>query len=102
MPIGIRFKTAMNALKKAVTTATTTKGEGGEDEGCTKVNARANMQKIMFVKGPAMLVFPMVSLLAVPPIITAPGAIILKNGEMMDMSVMTAPIRVSLNSAHKP
>ena len=89
----------MNALKKAVTAATSARGE---DEGSTKVSVSATMQKTMFVKGPAMLVFPMVSLLAVPPIITAPGAIILKKGEMTDKSVMRAPIRVSLNSAHRP
>ena len=89
----------MNALKKAVKTATTASGENG---GNTKATVRATIQKTIFVKGPAMLVFPMVSLLAAPPIITAPGAIILKNGEMMDKSVMRAPMRVSLNSAHKP
>ena len=55
----------------------------------------------MFVRGPAIEVFPIVSLSGVPAIITAPGEIILK-GEIIDSIVMRAPNIVMRNSAHKP
>ena len=99
MPIGIKFKTAIKALKNAMRTATSARRE---DEGRINVKVKATMQKTMFVKGPAMEVFPMVSLLAFPATITAPGEIILKKGEIIDTSVTKAPMRVNRNSAHNP
>lgn len=99
IPIGIRFKTAMEALKNAVNKATWKKELYW---GKRSVSANEPTQKIMFVKGPATAVFPTESLLAVPAIITAPGEIILKNGETIDKSVMRAPKRVNRNSAHNP
>lgn len=56
----------------------------------------------MLVKGPAIAVFPAVSLSMEPAIITAPGEMILKNGRKMEKAVISAPNKVNRNSAHKP
>ena len=58
------------------------------------------VEMAMFVIGPAMAVFPTVSLVPAPAIITAPGEIIL-NGRKIQINVMRAPCIVSRNSAHR-
>jgi len=63
---------------------------------------RNSVARIMFVKGPAKAVFPIVSLSPGPAIITAPGEIILNNGAKIEIRVIKAPIGVSRNSAHNP
>lgn len=52
--------------------------------------------------GPAIEIFPMFRVFACPLIMTAPGEMILKRVGMMDRSVRSAPVRVSLNSAQYP
>ena len=54
------------------------------------------------VKGPERAVFPAVSFVTGPAIITAPGEMILKKGRNIERRVMSAPCMVSLNSAHNP
>ena len=56
----------------------------------------------MLVEGPAMDIFPMLFLLANPAMKTAPGDIILKSGEIIDIAVKIMPTNISLNSAHNP
>jgi len=92
IPIGKRLKRAIQALKVALKSAILEKGII-ENE----ITARAR-----FVIGPAIAVFPTTSLSANPAIITAPGEIILKNGEIMDMRVSKTPSIINRNSAHKP
>ena len=58
------------------------------------------VESMMLVIGPDMAVFPTVSLVPDPAIITAPGEMSLK-GRNIEISVMRAPCRVSLNSAHR-
>lgn len=57
-------------------------------------------ERMMFVNGPERAVFPTVFLVPDPQIITAPGEIIL-NGRKIEINVISAPCRVSRNSAHK-
>lgn len=56
----------------------------------------------VLVKGPAVAIFPAVSLSKKPDMITAPGEIILKNGRKIERRVIIAPKRVNRNSAHNP
>lgn len=92
----MRLKRAIQALKAAP-------NKNNEENGIGRKPREKNViDRIMFVTGPAMDIFPMSSLRAGPEIITAPGEMILKTGEIMEISVMAAPINVSLNSAHKP
>jgi len=56
----------------------------------------------MLVKGPERAVFPDVSFVAGPTIITAPGEMILKKGRSIERRVMSAPCMVNRNSAHNP
>jgi hypothetical protein len=60
------------------------------------------VESIMLVRGPAMAVFPAVSLSMEPAIITAPGETILNNGRKIESAVISAPNKVNRNSAHKP
>ena len=95
MPNGMRLKRAIHALKAAPKMA------AGKLIG-EKAIARNAAERMMLVVGPAMLILPIFRWSAYPPIITAPGAIILKNGEAIDNNVNNAPISVKRNSAHKP
>jgi len=61
-----------------------------------------NVERMMLVKGPGRAVFPALSLVIGPTIITAPGEMILKKGRSIEMRVMRAPCMVSRNSAHNP
>jgi len=74
-----------------------------QKRGCCKLSIiMHNVESVMLVKGPARDVFPTVSLVMGPVIITAPGEMILKNGDGMERRVISAPSMVSRNSAHKP
>ena len=97
MPKGIRLKTAIHALKAAPKRATLINGPGKSGDSANKMTERERL-----VTGPATAVFPTVSLFAYPAIITAPGEIILKNGEKIDMRVIKAPNVVNRNSAQRP
>lgn len=58
--------------------------------------------RVMLVNGPAMAVFPTIFRSTKPPaIITAPGEMILNSGEIMEISVMSAPHSVRRNSAQR-
>jgi hypothetical protein len=98
MANGIRLKTAMKALMAALKTATK---KNGFRSPRTKVRIKKTLHKTMFSDGPAMAVFPILSLLELPAIITAPGEIILK-GDIIEIRVRRAPNIISRNSAHKP
>lgn len=56
----------------------------------------------MFVVGPMREIFPRVFTSVNPEMMTAPGDIILKSGEIIDISVSAVLIRFSLNSAQSP
>ena len=99
IPKGIKFKAAMKALKAAASNTTSKNGFLLET---MKVSAKDPMQITMFVNGPEMAVLPIVSLSATPAIITAPGEMILKKGEMIEINVIKAPHSVKRNSAHNP
>ncbi len=74
-----------------------------QKRGCCKLSIiMHNVESVMLVKGPARDVFPTVSLVMGPVIITAPGEMILKNGDGMERRVISAPSMVSRNSAHSP
>lgn len=60
------------------------------------------VESAMLVRGPAMAVFPAVSLSMEPAIITAPGETILNNGRKIESVVISAPNKVNRNSAHRP
>lgn len=61
------------------------------------------VESVMFVRGPARAVFPACFFVIGPAIITAPGDIILKNAKgSIERRIMSAPKRVSRNSAHSP
>jgi len=95
-PKGIRLKRAIQALKAELSKNTKAYG------GTRKETAKNTIDNVMFIVGPATDIFPMFFLSAIPAIMTAPGDIILNNGETMETSVKTTPISVSLNSAHNP
>jgi len=97
MPNGIRLKRAIHALKAALKRATLINGWGKSWDSANEMTERARL-----VTGPATAVFPTVCLSADPAIITAPGEIILKNGEKIDMRVIKAPNVVNRNSAQRP
>jgi hypothetical protein len=96
--MGIKLKTAMKPLKN---TPTANIQENKVGRPGTNVNPRNAVDKMMFVAGPAIEIFPISSMLAGPEIITAPGDIILK-GIRIEMHVMRAPHKVKRNSAHNP
>ncbi len=60
------------------------------------------LESIKLVKGPAREIFPRLSRLPLPAIITAPGETILKKGESMEIRVNRAPMVVNRNSAQSP
>jgi len=60
------------------------------------------VERVMLVNGPERAIFPVVSFVAGPAIIMAPGEMILKNGRSIETMVMSAPCMVSRNSAHNP
>ena len=100
MPKGIRLKHAINEL------INTPKANANPNPKTTEIcetctSKRKSKAKKMFVDGPTIEIFPIVFLSAIPPIMTAPGEIIL-NGEIIDNKVMIAPHTVILNSAHNP
>lgn len=97
MPNGMRLKRAIHALKAALKIAIV---ENGFDKYVYSANAM--IERARLVAGPATAVFPTVSLSADPAIITAPGEIILKNCEKIDMRVIRAPNVVNRNSAQRP
>lgn len=93
MPKGIRLKAARKAFMKATIQKISSAN--------VAIKTHPNEMKIL-VRGPANAVFPTVSLVADPAIITAPGEIILNGGgRKIEISVMSAPCIVNLNSAHK-
>lgn len=96
MPKGMRLKEAIHALKAAPNIETIL---GNDLNGYAKIRNR--IESIMLVKGPAMAVFPPISLLIGPAIITAPGEISLI-GETIESKVMRAPNMFNRNSAHNP
>jgi hypothetical protein len=96
IPKGIKLKKAIQALM-AKLSKNTRLSVGTE----SAVNRKAR-DSVMFVAGPAMEIFPTLFLSKNPPIITAPGDIILKKGEIVESRVKAAPKNVSLNSAHNP
>ena len=90
-PKGIRLKTAKNALMNAI----------NQKRSCPAVAIMMHTVEIIkFVTGPEMAVFPTVSFVPVPAIMTAPGEMSLK-GRNIEIRVMSAPCRVSRNSAHR-
>ena len=97
MPNGIRLKREIQAFRAAPTIAT----------NCKIVSPQKSVEtihitdKAIFVRGPAIAVFPNVSLLMAPEIITAPGEIIL-NGDTIEIKVINAPNGVRRNSAQSP
>jgi len=97
MPNGMRLKTAIHALKAALKRAISANGAGKRGYTANEIIERARL-----VTGPATAVFPTVSLSATPAIITAPGEIILKSGEKIEMRVIRAPNVVNRNSAQRP
>ncbi len=98
MPNGMRLNRAMIALIHAPKTAIISIVLDAPI--ATAVNI---VESVMFVRGPARAVFPASFLVIAPAIITAPGDIILKNGNgSIERRVMSAPKRVSRNSAHNP
>jgi hypothetical protein len=97
MPIGKRLKRAIHALKAALKEATVEKGLDRY-----VYSANETMERTRLVAGPAIAVFPTVSLSANPAIITAPGEIILKRGEKIDMRVRRTPNITKRNSAQSP
>ena len=96
IPKGMRLKKAIHALKAAPNIRTILRKELN---GYAK--KRNRIESIMLVKGPARAVFPPISLLIGPAIITAPGEISLI-GETIESKVMRAPNMLNRNSAHNP
>ena len=99
IPNGIRLKIAMmaliNALKPAIIAMVL-------DAPMAKIAVHI-VEIMMFVKGPARAIFPACFFVIGPAIITAPGDIILKNVKgIIERRVMSAPKRVSRNSAQSP
>jgi len=90
-PKGMRLKTARNALMKATIR---------KRLGPTVATMMHEIERMMLVTGPARDVFPTASFVVDPAIITAPGEMILK-GRNIETSVIRAPCRVNLNSAHR-
>lgn len=99
MPNGIRLKIAMNefiqAPKKTMLGLSLKKLD-------MKPTARNVVARTMFVDGPAIAVFPMVSLDPTPAIMTAPGEMTLNRGRRIEINVIKAPVGVRRNSAHNP
>jgi len=95
----MRLKRAIQALKKAPIANIEVVRVFWRDRNAA---IRNPVDNTMFVIGPVMDIFPTLSLSADPAIMTAPGDMILKNIGNMESSVKTAPMSVSLNSAHNP
>jgi hypothetical protein len=94
MPKGIRLKKAMSAFIPAMI---------HKEVFCVVEAIMAHRaDRMMFVKGPDKAVFPAVSFVTDPAIITAPGEMILKYGRSIETSVIRAPCIVNRNSAHNP
>ena len=94
MPKGMRLKKAMSALIPATIQ---------KEVFCVVAAIMVHRaERIMLVKGPERAVFPAVSFVTGPAIITAPGEMILKNGRSIEIRVMSAPSMVNRNSAHNP
>jgi hypothetical protein len=92
MPKGIRLKAARNALIKAT---------NQKMSGVTVAIRMHPVESRMLVIGPERAIFPTVSLVPDPTIITAPGEIILNGGgRKTETRVMRAPCMVNRNSAH--
>jgi len=94
----MRLKRAMIALIQAPKIAMSQKKVCGK----LSITVTQKVESAMLVKGPARDVFPTASLVMGPVIITAPGEIILKNGDSIESRVISAPNMVSRNSAHSP
>jgi len=93
---GIRLRKAMKALKNPPYSS--------EYEIGVFRNETVNraVDRIMLVTGPAMDIFAISLPWAGPAIITAPGEMILKRGDMAETAVNTAPQTVNLNSDQSP
>jgi len=97
MPKGMRLKTAMIALIHAPKTAMM------PTKFCVVTAIMTHTaERTMLVKGPARAVFPALSFVTGPAIITAPGEMILKKGRSIEKRVISAPCIVNRNSAHNP
>lgn len=95
---GMRLNSAMMALIQAPKTATISTEL--DEPIATAVHI---VENVIFSRGPARAVFPASFFVIGPAIITAPGDIILKNAKgSIEIKVMSAPRRVSRNSAHSP
>ena len=97
-PKGMRLKRAIQALMAVPNSAVILKN-GPDEYNAKMMNV---IESATFVKGPARAVFPPIFLLTGPVIITAPGEIILKNGETIESKVRSTPNMVNRNSAHNP
>lgn len=96
-PKGMRLKKAMKALMNALYKAMV------ERLPVENIATPRNIvESTRLVEGPAREIFPIVSLLPLPAIITAPGEMILKRGESMEIRVKRAPTVVNRNSAQNP
>jgi len=94
----MRLKKAMKALIHAPKTAMIHK-----NALCVLIAIMMHMvERTMLIKGPARAVFPALSFVIGPAIITAPGEMILKGVGSIERRVMSAPNMVSRNSAHNP
>jgi hypothetical protein len=96
IPMGIKLKRAIQALKKAPRRNIPEYGLG------TKAMANITVDRTMLTAGPEIDIFPILSRPAAPEIMTAPGEMTLNQSEITEMKVKTAPQSVSLNSAHNP
>jgi len=98
MPKGMRLKRAMIALIHAPKTEMIHR-----NSLCVLIAIMTHMvERIMLVEGPARAVFPALSFVIGPAIITAPGEMILKKGRSIERRVISAPCIVNRNSAHNP
>jgi len=93
---GIRLRKAMKALKNPPYSS---EYEIGVFRNETISRA---VDRIMLVTGPATDIFAISLPWAGPAIITAPGEMILKRGDMAETAVNTAPQTVNLNSDQSP
>ena len=94
-PKGMRLKKAIRALIHGT----------NQKKVCCVVAAAIGVhtvERMMLVKGPERAVFPAVSFVTGPTIITAPGEMILKKGRNIETRVISAPCMVNRNSAHNP
>jgi len=98
MPRGTRLKRAIQALKAALSIATSDSAPEVKDDSASEISERPRL-----VDGPAMAVLPIVFLFMDPAIITAPGEMILIGTlGIAERRVNKAPKSVRRNSAHSP